>query len=215
MTRDEWLSADERQIDTVAGSLSPRRRRLLAAAACRTLQEWIDAPAVEAALQTIETFADTGKTRAALKRVRKSIELLRAERSTQRDRAELAFALFVVQVAASENAYGGTVLEALRCLPPLLWSEGDADPTARLRLYPAIADITGAPATSFSPAWRTSSVIELAGSIYASRDFSAMPILADALQDSGCDNTDILHHCRQGGTHVRGCWLLDWILELS
>ena len=43
----------------------------------------------------------------------------------------------------------------------------------------------------------------------ASREFGAMPILADALQDAGCDNPDILNHCRGDGPHVRGCWVMD------
>jgi hypothetical protein len=40
-----------------------------------------------------------------------------------------------------------------------------------------------------------------------------MPILADALQDAGCDNADILNHCRDAnGVHVRGCWVVDLVL---
>jgi hypothetical protein len=40
-----------------------------------------------------------------------------------------------------------------------------------------------------------------------------MPILADALQDAGCDNTDILNHCRDANApHVRGCWVVDLLL---
>jgi hypothetical protein len=46
-----------------------------------------------------------------------------------------------------------------------------------------------------------------------SRDFSAMPILADALQDAGCDSAAILDHCRDANaTHVRGCWVVDLAL---
>jgi hypothetical protein len=47
------------------------------------------------------------------------------------------------------------------------------------------------------------------------RDFSAMPILADALQDAGCDNDDVLNHCRGAGPHVRGCWVVDGVLGLE
>ena len=40
-----------------------------------------------------------------------------------------------------------------------------------------------------------------------------MLILADALQDAGCDNTDILDHCRDPqATHVHGCWVVDLVL---
>jgi hypothetical protein len=52
----------------------------------------------------------------------------------------------------------------------------------------------------------------LAQSIYTDRAFDRMPILADALEDAGCDNADILNHCRQPGEHVRGCWAVDLIL---
>jgi hypothetical protein len=48
--------------------------------------------------------------------------------------------------------------------------------------------------------------------MYDSRDFSAMPILADALQDASCDNEDVLTHCRGQGSHVRGCWVVDLCL---
>jgi hypothetical protein len=68
------------------------------------------------------------------------------------------------------------------------------------------------PPSLVAPAWRTSTVVALARGMYESRDFSAMPILADALQDAGCDNDDILSHCRGPGPHVRGCWVIDLVL---
>ncbi len=68
----------------------------------------------------------------------------------------------------------------------------------------------------FDPSWRTSTVVALAQQMYESRDFSAMPMLADALQDAGCDNDDILMHCRDAnGVHVRGCWVVDLVLGKS
>ncbi|MCE9566323.1 MAG: hypothetical protein K8U57_30230 [Planctomycetes bacterium] len=66
---------------------------------------------------------------------------------------------------------------------------------------------------AFPPEWRTSTTVAIACEMYESRDFSAMPILADALQDAGCDNEDILNHCRDANqVHVRGCWAVDQIL---
>jgi hypothetical protein len=65
------------------------------------------------------------------------------------------------------------------------------------------------------PSWRTDTAMTLARTIYESREFSAMPILADALQDAGCGNEDILNHCRGPGPHVRGCWVVDLVLGKS
>jgi hypothetical protein len=78
----------------------------------------------------------------------------------------------------------------------------------------SLRDIFGNPfrPVAFSPSWRTDTAVALARQMYESRDFSAMPILADALQDAGCDNEDILTHCRGPGPHVRGCWVVDLVL---
>ena len=65
---------------------------------------------------------------------------------------------------------------------------------------------------TLNPAWLTSTVLALANGIYSERAFDRMPILADALQDAGCDNEDILTHCRQSGEHTRGCWVVDLLL---
>ena len=45
--------------------------------------------------------------------------------------------------------------------------------------------------------------------------FDGLPILADALEDAGCDDSDILSHCRSGPVHVRGCWVVDLLLGKS
>jgi hypothetical protein len=61
-------------------------------------------------------------------------------------------------------------------------------------------------------ALNNSSIPKLAQVIYDYRHFTDMPILADALAEAGCDNADLLAHCRSEGAHVRGCWLLDLLL---
>ena len=80
---------------------------------------------------------------------------------------------------------------------------------------PIIRDVFGNPfrPVAFDPAWRTDTAVSLAKGMYESRDFGAMPILADALQDAGCTSDDILTHCRDShATHVRGCWVVDLVL---
>ncbi len=77
-----------------------------------------------------------------------------------------------------------------------------------------IRDIHGNPfrPVTFAPEWRTSTVTAIAETIYADRTFGNLPVLADALEDAGCDHADILSHCRGSGPHVRGCWVVDLVL---
>jgi hypothetical protein len=63
--------------------------------------------------------------------------------------------------------------------------------------------------------WNDSTVRKIAFSIYNDRAFERLPILADALADAGCNNDDILNHCREPGVHVRGCWVVDLLLGKS
>jgi hypothetical protein len=65
------------------------------------------------------------------------------------------------------------------------------------------------------PEWRTTDVLALARAIYRDRAFENLPILADALQDAGCDDEDVLWHCRRPGGHRLGCWALDLALGLG
>jgi len=67
------------------------------------------------------------------------------------------------------------------------------------------------PAT-LEPAWQTATVHGLAQAIYEERGFDRLPILADALEEAGCTNADILAHCRGSGSHARGCWVVDLLL---
>jgi hypothetical protein len=65
------------------------------------------------------------------------------------------------------------------------------------------------------PRWLTSTVAQLATGVYADRAFDRLPILADALQDAGCDDDHVLTHLRGPGPHARGCWVVDLVLGKS
>jgi hypothetical protein len=68
-------------------------------------------------------------------------------------------------------------------------------------------------------AWNNATVVRLAQAAYDERllpegtlDNGRLAILADALEEAGCTDADILGHCRSGGEHVRGCWVIDLLL---
>jgi hypothetical protein len=77
-------------------------------------------------------------------------------------------------------------------------------------------EVFGPPRPSaFDPRSRTADAIGVARAMYDARDFAAIPVLMDALLDAGCDDADILDHCRDTGPHVRGCWVVDLVLGKS
>ena len=78
-----------------------------------------------------------------------------------------------------------------------------------------IRDIFGNPfrPVTLDPRWLTSTVIDLARTIYEERVWERMPILADALMDAGCDSEEVIKHCQGPGPHVRGCWVVDLLLR--
>ncbi|OAI53023.1 hypothetical protein AYO44_16370 [Planctomycetaceae bacterium SCGC AG-212-F19] len=92
--------------------------------------------------------------------------------------------------------------------------DGGVDTSIRREIANLVRDIFGNPfrPVTIEPAWRTSTVTSLAQGIYDQRAFDRLPILADALEDAGCSNANVLNHCRGGGEHVRGCWVVDLVL---
>jgi hypothetical protein len=88
-------------------------------------------------------------------------------------------------------------------------------PDLRQQAADLIRDIAGNldQEISLQPLWgSTPAVRSLAQAIYDERDFAALPILADALEEAGCTDARLIEHARQIGTHTRGCWLLDLLL---
>lgn len=75
-------------------------------------------------------------------------------------------------------------------------------------------EVMGPPGRSaeFRPEWRSDTARRIAEHAYCVGDFAALPILADALQDAGCDAGELLDHCRGPSPHVRGCWAVDLVL---
>jgi hypothetical protein len=107
-------------------------------------------------------------------------------------------------------AVGDPVNELARL--PLSGNTYSAERSAQVSLLRDIFGPLPFRLVTICPAWQTANVVSLAQAIYGERAFDRMPILGDALEEAGCDNADILNHCRQPGEHVRGCWVVDLVL---
>lgn len=65
----------------------------------------------------------------------------------------------------------------------------------------------------FERPWVTPNVERIARRIYANAAHEEYRSLADSLEEAGCNSEEVLSHCRSGGPHVKGCWVVDAVLE--
>jgi hypothetical protein len=106
------------------------------------------------------------------------------------------------------------ITDLLRSVSRMRWRNKAAQ---RVALAEVLRDLFGNPFRSpfLDPNclnWNDRTVHKLAQAIYAEGRFADLPILADALEDAGCTDADVLNHCRTPGEHVRGCWVVDLLL---
>ncbi len=100
------------------------------------------------------------------------------------------------------------------CDRPFFAAESAAEAARQADL---LRDVVGNPfrPADVDPAWLERDgrrVARVAEAVYDNQQFHDLPILADALEDAGCTNAEILSHCRSHGPHVRGCWVIDRLL---
>jgi hypothetical protein len=135
-------------------------------------------------------------------------------------------ALAVSPMPRQESTYRPLCAELLRCIVGNPFPRGTS---GRRRWFPGVISglvklasgspyrpapepVNALPTVAIDPAWITSTVVSLTQTIYDQRAFDRLPILADALEEAGCDDADLLFHCRSEGPHVRGCWVVDLVL---
>jgi hypothetical protein len=201
--------SDRRVPRTKAGR---RKLRLLACGCCRFIWDLIPDDRLREAVAVAERFAEGQASKAELVSARTATEGLRGITGLlQNGPGELWVAIDMAAFVATEQALDAAIMMTATAHPlagKLPKEEAEAYMRSLLRdVFGNIIRPVG-----FDSSWRTSTIITLARQMYDSRDFSAIPILADALQDAGCDNDAILTHCREPGPHVRGCWVCDLCL---
>jgi len=230
MTEQEWLECTDPtpMLEFLRGKASDRKLRLFAAACCRNIWHLLTDARSRKAVEVSELFAD-GMT---------SIEELRIIHENASAAAQIAYNAALLpdvgtnEYPASAAKYASDDLRfwdmhhaAGVCAADAEWaasiridSKKKNGPNPRAASREAHASllhcIFGNPfrPVTIDPRWLTSTVTDLAQSVYGEKAFDRMPILADALMDAGCDSEEIINHCRSEGPHVRGCWVVDLLL---
>jgi hypothetical protein len=225
MTEAEWLEATNPflLLNHIQKTMTERRMRLFSCSCCRTILNMNMDVRISNLLITSERFAEGIATSDDLEIATRASVEFEQENSNE----DLPAAYAVIHASTEGYIDAGEVCNRITDAIFAQYEHVDKSSliTARhgvdthLAEMASIAhDIFGNPFRPVvaNPEWLTSTVIALAEGIYEDRAFDRMPILADALQDAGCDNDDILNHCRDAKqVHVRGCWVVDLLLGKS
>lgn len=237
MTEQEWLEcADPRPMLSELGTAATmRKQRLLGLACCRRLSDLLQHGHLQQALRTADAWIEGTIGPALRKQARRAAHATAAaasgstleagltlsdsaawavQRLLKRGSLDVSHLLFALAEARLKEVGARTHLcgtpQQVREIASL-----EARKSAERGQCDLLRDIFGNPfrPIAVDPAWLTSTVVSLATAMHADRAFDRLPILADALEVAGCDNTDVLNHCRQPGEHVRGCWVVDLLLN--
>jgi hypothetical protein len=231
MTEEQWRACDDprRMLDFLRGKATERKVRLFAAASVRRVWTLLTDERSRGALEVAERFADRLANEEELAEAEwAAAEAVVATRGEEAGLNPVCFAALAAHVSARNDLSGpgsltfqdgvsnGTGVAALAVRP--------ADAEERRSQAGLLRCIIGNPfrPASLDPAWLTPTVTSLATVVYEERalpsgelDTARLAVLADALEEAGCDNADVLGHLRGPGPHVRGCWAVDLLTGRS
>jgi hypothetical protein len=207
MTEEEWLDCGDPQkmLEFLKGRASGRKLRLFAAGCYRSVWPSLPHEADRAAVPVMEDHADGVTSNQQLLRAYAAVHVASNPEADDADDEADAYLHDVFADAVTAAAYVRSLSLGTQASQPSLLRCIFGNP-----FHPVALD----------PTWLTPTVVSLAQTAYEERslpsgelDPARLSVLADALEEAGCDNAEILSHCRGQGPHVRGCWVFDLILN--
>jgi hypothetical protein len=241
MTEEEWLACDDPtpMWKCLRGKASQRELQLFACACVRHVWHRLPDPRSRRAVELTEHFIEGWATAGELGAARQEAEAAQRDAAVGRrcDAGEWAAVALasapewtpdrwpclpsVTTQASTAAAEFAQLTGKNRKERKRNWVRGHSHERAYQCAF--LRDISGKlfASVSFDPPWRTPVVVTLAQAAYDERilpsghlDPDRLAVLADALEDAGCDNADIISHLRgPSGPHVRGCFVLDLLLD--
>ena len=234
MIEAEWIACGdpEKMLEFLRAKASDRKLRLFAVESVRLASKWLIHPNSLAAVEASERVAEgVSSTDILAPFYRAAWDVLPLEPYSDVHVVAARAAARTVQ----EQAYEAATLTKNEIveLHAVMEEEKVVSEVEKYRVYwigkaqgetllvAFLHDIFGNPLYPPSPlprgviAWNDATVRRIAEGIYKERAFGRLGILVDALLDAGCEDEELIGHCRSEGPHVRGCWGVDLILGRS
>jgi hypothetical protein len=220
MTESDWWACQEPWVMLAflrgSGKLSERKARLFAVACVRRVWNLLTEEASRMAIEVAQRHADGQATDDELAEAH--LAAWDAVKDADHDEAVTA-----ASVDAADAAYGACFEDAFDAAADaseslLRAAEDDSeDSTAQAILLRDILGPLPFRSVTLPPSawtWNDGCVVQLATGISEDRDFSQerMGVLADALEEAGVTDAEMLRHLRGPGPHCHGCWCVDFLL---
>jgi len=228
MEEFEWLSSAEpgAMLDHLDGKLSERKLRLYGCACVRRYWGLLRWPVPREALAFAEAWAEAGVTPDDLAQMLERANASAADAPMFEQPAYLAAASLLADSAmeAARNAAGQIRQQAIREaayeVPPGHDEQritAAASAVEGRALADVLREVAGNPfrPVRIDPCWLHwgDGVVGSLARLFAEEGrHGELPYLADALQDAGCSDEELIRHLRRPAGHVRGCWALDVLL---
>ena len=229
MNENDWLESMEPKamFTHVYRQLDQRKQRLLACACIRSIWHNLHDERFRTLVELSEALADGRATIEQVDQAGRNVHQIDSQIEFPRVLFEPPLSAMVAAMSVCDHNVTVGFSQALKfsllsyapcCKDQVTGWPNEPEPT-RLNvqarhLANLTRDIVGNPfqLVYLHPdwlAWNNGTVGQLAETIYEERRYQDLPVLADALEEAGCDDTEILDHLRGPGVHARGCWVLD------
>jgi hypothetical protein len=188
-----------------------RKLRLYAVGCCRRVWDLLPREQLRTAVELAERFADGEGDKVKLAAIENRVRPMNYDGYLPRLPIRAARAVGMAIAACGESAYNAALVMTALLPSPL----ADTTPKGDRMLCDLLRCVFGnpfKPPPMFDKKWRSETVTALANGIYIDHAFDRLPIMADALEEAGCDDPAMLTHLRATGPHCRGCWVLDLAL---
>jgi hypothetical protein len=222
MTESEWLACtDPREMLEAlrpSGRATERKLRLFACACCRHIWHLLPDERSRRAVEVAEQYADGRANRDDLRDALQASQEAYGGMPHSRLKTAAGAAILTARSATGGNAAGyAATATAYEGDGVVISRRGPEAAVQASMLRDIFGPVLFRPLPPISPAvlaWNGGTVARLAAAVYEERDFSQgrLGVLADAAEEAGVTDADLLAHLRGPGPHVRGCWAVDLIL---
>jgi hypothetical protein len=238
MTEAEWLRCADpsRMLEHLPAKVSERKLRLFGCAVCRLVWHVFTDERSRRAVEVVERYADGFSSREEMAEAERDAEVARGlavgpfsdaprRHRSRAGRCTSWAAYSLTNVPEGDDVYRKLLLHMEDAPAYALDAQrGRCRENRRLGAI-VLRDIVGnlfqQPVINRAfLAYNAGNVANLARAAYDERimpsgelESQRLAVLADALEDAGCADADILGHLRGPGPHVRGCWVLDLLLN--